>query len=174
MIRTHPSSRTRQPLVAMFALTATPTAWTFAGAGFGRGLQRHAVSLLWLLVCVAGLNPAPALSQGIITTVAGNGTRGTPEDDIGDPSVTLNLGEFTSGVAVDAAGNLYIADSNNHRIRKVNPSGRISTVAGIVIWDPPCFVWWYELTQRVKSESAFQKFSRDSPYYGKVIRRVTF
>src|SRR5437870_6758807 len=35
-----------------------------------------------------------------------------------------------SGVAVDSAGNLYIADERNQRIRKVNTSGTITTVAG--------------------------------------------
>ena len=81
------------------------------------------------LVCVAGLNAAAAYGQGIITTVAGNGTRGAPGDGVSATGSALNLREFTGGVAVDAAGNLYIADSNNHRIRKVYPNGTISTVA---------------------------------------------
>src|SRR3989442_1294048 len=37
---------------------------------------------------------------------------------------------FPRGVSVDAAGNLWIADSGNHRVRKINPAGVISTVAG--------------------------------------------
>jgi uncharacterized protein (TIGR03437 family) len=64
---------------------------------------------------------------GIISTVAGNGTHGFSGD--GGPATSAEL--YTpSGVAVDAAGNLFIADTNNCRIRKVTPEGTISTVAG--------------------------------------------
>jgi sugar lactone lactonase YvrE len=64
---------------------------------------------------------------GIITTVAGNGTVGYGGD--GGPATS---GEFNlpCGVAVDAQGNLYIADNNNQRIRKVTPAGIVTTVAG--------------------------------------------
>ena len=63
---------------------------------------------------------------GIITTVAGNGT-GYSGD--GGPATSAQL-YFSSGVAVDSAGNLYIGDANNHRVRKVSPNGTITTVAG--------------------------------------------
>jgi sugar lactone lactonase YvrE len=63
---------------------------------------------------------------GIITTVAGNGT-GYSGD--GGPATSAQL-YFSSGVAVDSAGNLYIGDANNHRVRKVSPDGTITTVAG--------------------------------------------
>ena len=65
--------------------------------------------------------------NGIITTVVGNGTSGFS----GDNGSAL-LASITTpwGLAVDAAGNLYIADGNNHRIRKVNPNGIITTIAG--------------------------------------------
>jgi len=114
----------------MFALTAIPTAWAFAQTGFAGGMQRRAVSLLWLMVCVAGLNAVPAFAQGIITTVAGNGSRGFSGD--GGPAVSaqLNITDFTGGVVADAAGNLYIADTGNHRVRKIAPNGIISTMAG--------------------------------------------
>ena len=78
-------------------------------------------------------------TDGIITTVVGNGTRtgvidgegGDPADDLGDggPATSASLNS-PSGVAVDAAGNLYIADSDNDRVRKVSPDGIITTVAG--------------------------------------------
>ena len=65
-------------------------------------------------------------STGIITTVAGNGTYGPSGD--GGPAVLAQLSSLES-VAVDGAGNIYIAD--NHRIRKVDAStGIITTVAG--------------------------------------------
>ena len=130
MIRTHPSSRTHHLLVSMFALTAVPTAWALAQTGFADGVRRRAVLLLWLMVCVAGLNALPAFAQGIITTVAGNGSRGFSGN--GGPAVSalLDIKHFTGGVAADAAGTFYIADTGNHRVRKIDRDGIISTAAG--------------------------------------------
>ena len=65
--------------------------------------------------------------SGTITTVAGNGDDGYGGD--GGPAVAAML-NGPNGVAVDGNGNLYIADSLNHRIRRVDPSGKITTVAG--------------------------------------------
>ena len=65
-------------------------------------------------------------TSGNISTVAGNGTRTYAGD--GGPATSAQL--RPSGVAVDGAGNLYIADYSNWRIRKVDTSGNISTVAG--------------------------------------------
>ncbi len=64
---------------------------------------------------------------GVITTVAGTGTGGFSGD--GGPATSAQL-HGPTGVTVDAAGNLFIADSANHRVRKVTPTGVISTVAG--------------------------------------------
>lgn len=66
------------------------------------------------------------VSGGTITTVAGNGSPGFGGDGGPGTSATLN---FPTGVAVDAAGNIYIADSQNDRIRKVS-AGIITTFAG--------------------------------------------
>ena len=66
-------------------------------------------------------------SAGVITTVAGNGTGGYFGDNVPATSTGLN---FPAGVAVDSAGNLYIADASNNRVRKVNTAGIITTVAG--------------------------------------------
>ena len=66
-------------------------------------------------------------AAGVISTVAGDGTRGYGGD--GDPATAAQL-SFPVGVALDAAGSLYIADNDNHRIRKVDAAGVISTVAG--------------------------------------------
>ena len=66
-------------------------------------------------------------SSGRIYTVAGTGVTGFSGD--GGPA-TLARVDAPSGVAVDAAGNLFIADTANHRIRRVDPSGTITTVAG--------------------------------------------
>jgi sugar lactone lactonase YvrE len=67
------------------------------------------------------------VSTGIITTVAGNGTQGYSGDGGPATSAQLNL----LAVAVDSAGNIYISDWGNNRIRKVTAAtGIISTVAG--------------------------------------------
>jgi uncharacterized protein (TIGR03437 family) len=67
------------------------------------------------------------VTDGTITTIAGNGVRGSSGD--GGPATGASL-NFPSGVAVDANGNVYIADSGNHRIRKVGTNRTITTVAG--------------------------------------------
>ncbi len=71
-------------------------------------------------------------TKGIITTFAGTGTAGYSGD--GGPATSaklgLNLTAAFQGVAVDSAGNVYIADPANNRIRMVNPAGIISTFAG--------------------------------------------
>jgi uncharacterized protein (TIGR03437 family) len=66
-------------------------------------------------------------NTGVITTVAGNGSQGFSGD--GGPAVNARL-NLPQAVAVDAAGNLYIADSGNNRIRLVTPNGIITTVGG--------------------------------------------
>ncbi len=71
-----------------------------------------------------------AAATGIITTVAGTGAPCT-SSDIGDggPGTAACLNR-TSSVVMDAAGDLFIAERSGFRIRKVNPSGIISTIAG--------------------------------------------
>ncbi len=66
-------------------------------------------------------------TNGIITTIAGIGTRGFSGDDGPATEAQLN---FPNGVTIDAAGNIYIADTINSRIRKIDTSGIISTIAG--------------------------------------------
>ncbi|MCL4796870.1 MAG: hypothetical protein KJZ84_20060 [Bryobacteraceae bacterium] len=64
---------------------------------------------------------------GIISTIAGNGVPGDSGD--GGLAVSASLSDVT-GLTLDGAGNLYIADAGNRRIRKVTPNGIISTIAG--------------------------------------------
>jgi sugar lactone lactonase YvrE len=66
-------------------------------------------------------------TSGIINTYAGNGTCGYGGDGGKATSANLNL---PRGMAFDTGGNLYIADTANHRVRKVNASGKINTFAG--------------------------------------------
>ncbi|RMF95717.1 MAG: hypothetical protein D6734_05085 [Candidatus Schekmanbacteria bacterium] len=66
---------------------------------------------------------------GIIDTIAGTGNAGYSGD--GGPAISAKLKD-PSGIALDSTGNLYIADSSNNRIRKVDlTTGIITTVAGI-------------------------------------------
>ena len=65
---------------------------------------------------------------GLITTVAGNGDSGFSGDDVAATATKLNKPQ---GVCVDAAGTIFIADTENSRIRKVDAdTGMITTVAG--------------------------------------------
>src|ERR1700752_2823905 len=66
-------------------------------------------------------------TAGIISTIAGDTTQGYSGD--GGPATAAQLSD-ASGIALDGAGNLYIADNANNRIRKVNTSGIITTIAG--------------------------------------------
>src|SRR5207253_2046510 len=66
-------------------------------------------------------------ADGTISTYAGTGTVGFAGD--GGPATAAQLNEPV-GVALDPAGNLYIAERENHRIRKVTPGGVITTYAG--------------------------------------------
>jgi sugar lactone lactonase YvrE len=65
--------------------------------------------------------------DGIIWTIAGNGIDGFGGD--GGPATSAEL-SCPMGVAVDSRGNVYIADRQNNRIRRVTSDGRISTVIG--------------------------------------------
>jgi NHL repeat len=65
--------------------------------------------------------------NGVISTVAGTGAKGFSGD--GGPAVNARL-SWPHDVAVDGAGNVYIADAANHRIRRVTADGVIRTVGG--------------------------------------------
>ncbi len=66
-------------------------------------------------------------NAGVYTTIAGSGNSGFSGDNGPAPNAALY---DPMGLAVDAAGNVYIADTFNCRIRKVTPSGIITTIAG--------------------------------------------
>jgi trimeric autotransporter adhesin len=67
------------------------------------------------------------LSTGIITTVAGNGVAGFGGD--GGPALDASF-NVPQRIAFDAAGNLFVADTKNNRIREIKTDGIITTVVG--------------------------------------------
>lgn len=77
-------------------------------------------------------NRVRMIANGVVTTVAGTGIRGFSGDN--GPATSAQLATPLA-VAVDPAGNLYIADINNYRIRKVT-GGVITTVAGTAGYTP--------------------------------------
>ena len=101
-----------------------------------------------LYIADTGNNRIRKVSNGVITTVAGNGAQGFSGDN--GPATSAQLND-PSGVAVDSAGNLYIADSDNNRIREVS-NGVITTVAGstgtIPIRDRACLLRRLQRRQR--------------------------
>src|SRR3989441_697705 len=88
----------------------------------------HALIALSLTLVVLGQVPAPWGGSGHIITVAGTGAPGLDGD--GGQATSAQL-RYPSSVAIDAAGNLFIADTINNRIRQVAAgTGIITTVAG--------------------------------------------
>jgi hypothetical protein len=65
--------------------------------------------------------------QGLITELAGGGTGLSFTDGLGSAAIFSNQ---VGGMVADSSGNLYVSDTGNHVIRKVSPSGQVSTIAG--------------------------------------------
>jgi hypothetical protein len=66
-------------------------------------------------------------ASGVVTTIAGTGADGFSGD--GGPATAATL-SWPEGVAVDNAGNIFVADTNNSRVRRITPDGIITTIAG--------------------------------------------
>jgi sugar lactone lactonase YvrE len=67
-------------------------------------------------------------ATGLVATIAGTGTIGF--NDNGGIAQGAQIAGTIAAMVTDAAGNLYFADTNNNRIRRITPAGRIDTVAG--------------------------------------------
>jgi hypothetical protein len=105
---------------------------TVPGGGPAAGLSSpHGIavdSLGNVYVADSGNNRIRMISPaGVATTVAGTGTPGFSGD--GGPATSAQL-DAPWGVAVDSSGSVFISDSGNHRIRKIDAAGVISTIAG--------------------------------------------
>ena len=106
---------------------------------------------------------------GAVSTLAGGGTIAFA-DGVGT-AASFNQ---PSGVAVDAVGNVYVADRDNHRIRKVTPGGAVSTLAGsgsAMFFDGTGTAASFKFPERVTVDSSGNVFVADK--YNYRIRRVT-
>jgi len=89
--------------------------------------KRHTKLLAaWLLLACIGACGGSADTPGSLALFAGD-MRGAGNVDGARTAASFN---FPSGVAIDNAGNLYVADGENHTIRKITPAGAVSTFAG--------------------------------------------
>lgn len=120
---------------AISTIAGTGTAGSGGNGGLATAAQLSAVSYVVydafgnLYIVDTGNNAIRKVSGGVITTVAGTlGTAGFSGDTGLATAATLSA---PNGIAFDSAGNMYIADSTNNRIREVTiADGHINTVAG--------------------------------------------
>ncbi len=106
---------------------ATPAAATSVAIGQPHRLAADAAGNVYF----GSMNSVFKLdTKGVLTVVAGNSRPGFSGD--GGPATSAQL-NGPEGLAVDSAGNLYIADADNDVVRMVTPGGIISTVAGVRI-----------------------------------------
>src|SRR6266496_5576714 len=128
----------------VLTVTDTPTITTAVGAGprfFGNGGPAtsaglgHLTGLAFrsgnLYICDIDHNIVVKVASGIATVVAGNGQVGTFGQGDGGPATSAGL-VTPIGVVFDSFGNMYIADGDQGSIRKVTPTGTISTFAGCI------------------------------------------
>ena len=80
-----------------------------------------------LYIADSGNNRIRLIAHGLIITIAGSGSPGYSGDGAKAAQATLNTPQK---IALARDGSIYIADRVNHRVRKVDPTGQISTVAG--------------------------------------------
>jgi sugar lactone lactonase YvrE len=109
----------------------TPSVTTFAGNGIAQLYNPSCVAfdasgnLYWVDATTSRVRKLD-MATGAVTTLAGGGTVGIYADGVG-----LNAAfNKPYGIAVDGAGNVYVADTSNNRIRKIAPDGTVSTLAG--------------------------------------------
>jgi sugar lactone lactonase YvrE len=67
---------------------------------------------------------------GVVTTLAGSGATGSTAGGYADGPAAQALFNIPEGVSVDGSGNVYVAELTGQRVRKITPSGTVSTLAG--------------------------------------------
>jgi uncharacterized protein (TIGR03437 family) len=90
-------------------------------------LPKLGATVLAAVYSFSSVAHAQAIPQFTISTVAGNGMTGYSGD--GGPAISATFDD-PHGVAADSAGNLYIADKANDRVRRIGTNGVVTTVAG--------------------------------------------
>ena len=123
------------PLFVFRDITYFPMTWRFAVTEFGFNTSWNAAEgfMINTSSMSTGSNTNPispvtsglTLDESIVFTIAGNGSKGAI-DDVGQ----LAKLDSPFGLTIDKEGNVYIADTSNHQIRKIDSIGNVTTLAG--------------------------------------------
>jgi sugar lactone lactonase YvrE len=89
-----------------------------------------AIIALAVLAGCSNSGNGPGGEVWVVGTLAGSGDSGYDNGGYADGTGAEARFNYPAGVAVDGKGNVYVGDSNNHRIRKISPEGVVSTLAG--------------------------------------------
>ncbi|MDB5934162.1 MAG: hypothetical protein JWQ01_1506 [Massilia sp.] len=129
-----PGTPTRVPGITLFAGSASGESGSADGTGAGARFQEPSGLAIdaggnvyvadTLNHTIRKISPA-----GVVSTLAGSPGAAGDADGIGTAARFARPG----GLAIDTSGNLFVADSNNFRIRKISPSGLVTTVATVPI-----------------------------------------
>ncbi len=108
--------------------TSTPIITTMVRGSYQYSLSASDADSSDLVFSIAEETELPSwLGIGsVVTTLAGDGST----QSIDDGATSTARFDTPAGVAIDASGNIIVADTNNHRIRSISPNGVVSTIAG--------------------------------------------